>query len=96
MPACASISSQPVVLPPGQYIPFLSVKVSDSIVERYKQAHRTGLLSDVVQEGAAVFGALLLRCPLPVTKHGCIRSKGEGSIVGGHAVVTKTEPVVLM
>lgn len=43
------------------------VDVSDSIVERYKQAHRTGLLSDVVQEGAAVFGALLLRCPLPIS-----------------------------
>lgn len=41
-------------------------KVADSIVERYKQAARTGLLSEVLQEGAAVFGALLLRCPLPV------------------------------
>lgn len=41
-------------------------KIQDSIVERYKQAARTGLLSEVAQEGAAVFGALLLRCPLPV------------------------------
>ena len=42
-------------------------KIGDTIVERYRQAARTGLLSQVVQEGAAVFGALLLRCPLPVS-----------------------------
>lgn len=36
-------------------------------MERYKQAARTGLLSEVVQEGAAVFGALLIKCPIPVS-----------------------------
>lgn len=41
-------------------------KIMDTIVERYKQAVRTGLLSEVMQEGAAVLGALLLRCPLSV------------------------------
>ncbi|CAN0121774.1 unnamed protein product, partial [Hapterophycus canaliculatus] len=41
------------------------VDVGDSIIERYKQAARTGLLSEVLQEGAAVFGALLFKCPLP-------------------------------
>eukprot|EP00903_Cladosiphon_okamuranus_P014608 g13546.t1 len=43
------------------------VDVGDSIVERYKQAARTGLLSEVLQEGAAVFGALLIKCPLPIS-----------------------------
>lgn len=43
------------------------LQVGDSIVERYKQAARTGLLSEVLQEGAAVFGALLIKCPLPVS-----------------------------
>ncbi|CAM9694198.1 unnamed protein product [Ascophyllum nodosum] len=43
------------------------VDVRDSIVERYKQASRTGLLSEVFQEGAVVLGALLLRCPLPIS-----------------------------
>lgn len=47
---------------------FLNVdQVGDSIVERYKQAARTGLLSEVLQEGAAVFGALLIKCPLAVS-----------------------------
>lgn len=41
-------------------------QIGDSIIERYKQAARTGLLSEVLQEGAAVFGALLIKCPLPV------------------------------
>ncbi len=41
-------------------------------MERYKQAARTGLLSEVLQEGAAVFGALLIKCPLPVSfAHRC-------------------------
>eukprot|EP00904_Undaria_pinnatifida_P006232 jgi/Undpi1/2739/HiC_scaffold_14.g06117.m1 len=46
------------------------VHIGDTVVERYRQAARTGLLSQVVQEGAAVFGALLLRCPLPVMQKG--------------------------
>lgn len=41
-------------------------QVRDTLVERYKQAARTGLLSEVLQQGAAVFGALLIKCPLPV------------------------------
>lgn len=41
-------------------------------MERYKQAARTGLLSEVLQEGAALFGALLIKCPLPVSfTHRC-------------------------
>ncbi|CAN0019261.1 unnamed protein product [Scytosiphon promiscuus] len=43
------------------------VDIGDSIIERYKQAARTGLLSEVLQEGAAVFGALLFKCPLPIS-----------------------------
>ncbi|CAM9747517.1 unnamed protein product, partial [Ectocarpus sp. 4 AP-2014] len=43
------------------------INIGDSIIERYKQAARTGLLSEVLQEGAAVFGALLIKCPLPIS-----------------------------
>ncbi|CAM9722072.1 unnamed protein product [Ectocarpus sp. 13 AM-2016] len=43
------------------------ISIGDSIIERYKQAARTGLLSEVLQEGAAVFGALLIKCPLPIS-----------------------------
>ncbi|CAM9682992.1 unnamed protein product [Discosporangium mesarthrocarpum] len=39
--------------------------MKDSLMERYSQAVRTGLISEVVQEGAFLFGALLLRCPVP-------------------------------